>query len=200
MAQLLVFAGSPANQRLADIPLDGPERRRHEASIVVDPAPKFRIDHSRQILNGFCGTSMQSPAADLIADFLCRILRDGRTETTKDLPFSTVRFPRPKGIPQKVELLVLVSPRPVAILAIDHFRLFRMKFQSALLQPCRYVDTHCVRFPLCPAMNNNIVRVSLKRQMLPIAPHPQIERIVQKQIGQQLADDSSLRSAAVTLQ
>jgi hypothetical protein len=56
-----------------------------------------------------------------------------------------------------------------------------MQFQSTLPQPCRYFDTHQVRFPFCPAMDNNTVRVSLKRQMSPISPHPQIEGVVQKQ-------------------
>jgi hypothetical protein len=65
-----------------------------------------------------------------------------------------------------------------------------MQFQSTLLQPCRYFDTHQVRFPLCSAMDDDIVRVPLERQMRPISPHPQIKRVVQKQIGQQWADDS----------
>jgi hypothetical protein len=142
---------------------------------------------------------MQLPSSDLVPDFLSRIRRDGWTETTKDLPPPTVSYPRPKREPQKVKLLVRVSPSPIGILAIDHFRLLRMQFQSTLLQPCRYFDTHQVRFPLCSAMDDNIVRVPLERQMTPISPHPQIERVVQKQIGQQRADDSSLWSASFTV-
>jgi hypothetical protein len=49
-------------------------------------------------------------------------------------------------------------------------------------------------------MDNDIVRVPLERQMSPISPHPQIEGVMQKQIGQQWADHSSLRSASFTLQ
>src|ERR1051326_4253195 len=143
---------------------------------------------------------MQLPAPNLVPDFLLRFLRDGWTETTKDLPLPTVRSPRPKRVPQKIELLVRVSPSPIGILAIDHFRLLRMQFQSTLLQPCRYFDTHQVRFPLCPAMDDDVVRISLERQMSPVQAHPPIERVVQKQIGQQGADHSSLRSASFTLQ
>ena len=133
---------------------------------------------------------MQLPSSDLVPDFLRRLLRDGWTETTEDFPFPTVSSPWPKRVPQKVKLLVPVNLSPIRILAIDNFRLLRMQFQSTLLQPCRYFDTHQVRFPLCSAMDYDIVRVPLERQMRPISPHPQIERVVQKQIGQQGADHS----------
>src|SRR5262249_43637870 len=75
-----------------------------------------------------------------------------------------------------------------------------MQFQPTLLQPCRYFDTHQVRFPLCPAMHDDIVRIPLERQMWPVSAHPHVECVVQKQIGQQGADHSSLRSAFLTLQ
>src|SRR6185436_8214863 len=116
------------------MPLDGPERRRREAPIVVEPSPKLRIDLPGKLLNGLPRTAMQLPSSYLIPDFLRRLLRDGWTETTKDLPFPTARFPRPKRVPQKIELLVRVSLLPIDILAIDHFRLLRMQLQPTLLQ------------------------------------------------------------------
>src|SRR5262249_20229678 len=164
------------------MPLDGPERGRREAPVVVEPSPKFGIDLPGKLLEGLLRTAMQLPSPNLIPDFLPRFLRHGWTETTKALPLASVRFPRPKRVPQKVELLVRVRPLPIGILAIDHFRLFRMQFQPTLLQPCRYFDTYQVRFPLCPAMNDNIVRVPLQRQMRPVSAHPYVERVVQKQI------------------
>src|SRR5438094_10616587 len=118
---------------------------------------------------------MQLPSSDLIPDFLDRILRDGWTETTKDLSFPTVRLPRSKREPQKVELLVRVSLLPIGILAVDYLRLFWMQFQPTLLQPCRYFGTHQVRFPLCSALDNDVVRITLERQMTPIPFHPQIK-------------------------
>ena len=172
------------------MPLDGPERRRREAPIVVEPSPKFGIDLPGKICNGLPRTTMQFPSANLIPDSLPRIFRHGWTETTEGFPFPSVSFPRPKREPQKVKLLGRVSLSPIGILAIDYFRLLRMQFQSTLLQPCRYFGTHQVRFPFCSAMDDDVVRIPLKRQMSPVAPHPQIERIMQKQIGQQGADDS----------
>ena len=144
---------------------------------------------------------MPLPSSNFVPDFLRRLLRDGWTETTKD-PFPSICLPRSKREPQKIKLLVQVSLSSIGILAIDHFRLLRMQLQSTLLQPCRYFDTHQVRFPLCSAMNDDIVRVSLERQMRPISPHPEIERVVQKQIGQLGRNDSpnakgNLRSALI---
>src|SRR5260370_6799143 len=140
---------------------------------------------------------MQFPPSDLVPNFLRRFLRDGWYETTKD-PSPTLRFPRPKRESQKVELLVRVTLLPIGILAIDHLGLLRMQFQSTLLQPCRYFDTHQVRFPLCSAMDNDIVRVPLERQVRPVSPHPYVERVMPEQIGQQGADHSSLPRASFT--
>ena len=170
IAELLVFPTSPANQRLADMPLDGPERGRREAPIVVEPSPKFGIDLPCKLLEGLPRTAMQLPSSNLVPDLLSRLLRHGWAEATKDLPLPTVRSPRPKRVPQKVELLVRVSPLTIGILAIDHLRLLRMQLQSTLLQPCRYFDTHQVRFPLCSAMDDDIVRVPLERQMNQFRP------------------------------
>jgi hypothetical protein len=81
--------------------------------------------------------------------------------------------------PQKVKPLVRVCPLPIGILAIDDLRLLRMQFQSTLLPPCRYFDTHQLRFPLCSAMDDTVIRVPLEWQMGPIAPHPEIDRGIQ---------------------
>ena len=133
---------------------------------------------------------MQFPSSDLIPDFLRRLLRDGWTETTEDFPLSDRKLSVAETCTPESQTSRSGEPPPIRILAIDNFRLLRMQFQSTLLQPCRYFDTHQVRFPLCSAMDYDIVRVPLERQMRPISPHPQIERVVQKQIGQQGADHS----------
>src|SRR2546421_4106446 len=93
------------------MPLNGPERRRREAPIVVEPPTKFRIDLPRKISDGLPRTAMQFPSSSLIADFLLRLLADGWNETTED-PFPSVCLPGPKREPQKIKLLVQVSLRP----------------------------------------------------------------------------------------
>jgi hypothetical protein len=76
---------------------------------------------------------MYMPSADLVTDFLYRILRDSRTETTEELALAIDGCPRPERIPQEVELLVWVALPPIGILAVDQLRLLRMQLQTALL-------------------------------------------------------------------
>jgi hypothetical protein len=68
---------------------------------------------------------------------------------------------------------------------------------NPLLQPCRYFDTPG-SFLLRSAMDDDMSARSNGR--CATSAHPQIERVVKKQIGQQGADDSSLWSASFTLQ
>ena len=113
LKQRLVFATSPANQRLADMPLDGPERRGIETTVVVEPAAKLWIDLQCEFRNGLRRTQVQFPTADLITDLLNRILRDGRTKTAEQSSSASGRFPGPKCEPQEVELLVRVVFLPI---------------------------------------------------------------------------------------
>src|SRR5713226_6740108 len=76
---------------------------------------------------------MQIPASNLLPDRLPRFVGNGRAEVDEVFAESILRSPRLKPIAQKIELLVRVSPPPVPILAIDNFRLLRMKLQPALL-------------------------------------------------------------------
>jgi len=104
----------------------------------------------------------------------------------------------PKRVAQKIEFLVRIRPSPIIILAIDHLRLLRMKFQPPLLQARGYGRPNLLRFPLCLAMHDGIVGVPLKRHLRILLRHPPIKSIVQKQIGQQRADDPALRRALFT--
>src|ERR1035437_1836256 len=136
---------------------------------------------------------MQIPASNLLADRLPRFVGNGRTEVDEVLAKSILRSPRLKTIAQKIELLVWVSPPPVVILAIDNLRLLRMKLQPALLHARGYRCPHLLRLRFCPAMHDRIVGIPFEWQIRILAPHPHVERIMQKQIRQQWRDDSALR-------
>src|SRR6201981_131957 len=60
--------------------------------------------------------------------------------------------------------------------------------------------TYQVRFPLASAVDDDVVRVALEREMLPLPQHPQIKRVMQKQVGQQGTDDTALPRATLTFQ
>ena len=151
-----VFPTSPANQRLADMPLDGPERRRRKAPIVVEPPPDFGIDLPGKLLNGLPRTAMQLPSANFAPDFLPRFLQDGWTETTEDPPFPTVRFPRPKRGPEKSR-----TSRWGGSLADWHpcNRRFSPSPDAVPAHTDSTVPlfwTHQIRVPLCSAMDNEV--------------------------------------------
>jgi len=96
---------------------------------------------------------MQLPSPNLVPNFCAAFFEMAGMKLQK-IPFRPFAF---RG-PQRIELLVRVTPLPIGILAIDHLRLLRMQFQPTLLQPCRYFDTHQVRFPLCSAMDDEVSR------------------------------------------
>jgi hypothetical protein len=52
IAQRLVFTTCPADQRLADVPLDGPGRRRIETTVVVEPPAKLGVDFLGEFCDG----------------------------------------------------------------------------------------------------------------------------------------------------
>src|ERR1051325_10643419 len=80
---------------------------------------------------------MQIPVSNLRPDRFHRLVRNCRTEVDEVFPLAILRSPRPKGIAQKIELLVRIRPPPVIILAIDNLRLLRMKLQPTFLQVVR---------------------------------------------------------------
>src|SRR2546426_12287588 len=93
---------------------------------------------------------MQVPASNLYPNRFHRLVGNCRAEIDEELPLAILRSPWPKRVAQKIEFLVRIRPSPIIILAIDHLRLLRMKFQPTLLQACGYLgcvghDTHCHR-------------------------------------------------------
>src|SRR4051794_38916995 len=141
---------------------------------------------------------MQIPASHLCTDGFHRLVGNCRTEIDEELSLAILRSPRPKRIAEKIELLVPVGPSSVIILAIDNLRLFRMKLQPAILQTRSYGCPNLLGFHFRSAMYDGIIGEALKRQLPILLRHPSIKRIVQKQIGQQGADDTALWRALLT--
>src|SRR2546425_6513929 len=141
---------------------------------------------------------MQIPASNLRPDRFHRLVRDRRAEVDEVFSLAILRSPRPKRVPQKIELLVWICPSPVIILAIDDFRLLRMKLQPTLPHSRGYSCPNLRGFLLRSAMHDSIIGETLKRQLCILLRHPSIKRIVQKQIGEQGADDTALRRALFT--
>ena len=100
-----------------------------------------------------------------------------------------------EGIAEKVELDPLVLSSPVLVLAVDDFGLRWMQFQTAVGQPSSDGFQHRPRFPFAPAMNDRIIRITLKADAWIVALHPLVKRVVQEQVGEQRTGDATLRGA-----
>src|SRR5215469_166371 len=123
---------------------------------------------------------MQIPASNLGTDGFHRLVRNCGTEIDKELTFAILRSPRPKCIAEKIELLVRIRPSPVIILAIDNFRLFRMKFQPTLLQTRGYGTPNLLSLRLFPAMHDGIIGIPFERYLWILLRYPSVKSIVQK--------------------
>ena len=74
-----------------------------------------------------------------------------------------------------------------------------MKLQPTFLHPHSNGSLYLLGFRFCPTVHNRIIGLPFDRQMRIGPLHPPVERLVQKQIGQQGTGDSALRRALPTL-
>ena len=97
---------------------------------------------------------------------------------------------RPEGIPEEVKLRARVLLLPTSILAVHYLRFVWMHFEAAhgkpVLQRCFYSQ----RFRFRPAVYQPIVSIAAPRNTRKRSSYPGIERIVQKEIGEDRADHS----------
>ena len=67
-----------------------------------------------------------------------------------------------KGVPEKIECNMLEVPRSAVFLAIDNPGLFRVKLQTALLNPAPHGLQYRAGLLLAFAVDDGIVRVTLE--------------------------------------
>jgi hypothetical protein len=118
-------------------------------------------------------------------------LTDRRAKGNEVLAPSIFSKSWPKGEPQKVEFLIGITSTPVCILAVNNLCLLRVKFQIALPQSFSNTRFQILRFRFGYAVHNDVIRVALESDFRVFPSHPVIKGIVQKEIGQKWAIDSS---------
>src|ERR1700733_5958844 len=87
--------------------------------------------------------------------------------------------------PRKFEVDVGKVATPVHILAVDDFRLLWMQPQLAAREGVDNRAPECPRLLGALAVTNDVVRVSLERDVRKRPRHPRIERVMQEQVRQQ---------------
>src|SRR5437870_9029693 len=118
-AQLLILPIGPAGQSTIQLLHRRIERRAIVPPVILEPTPHGRVEHPGQILDRLVTAFWQTPASNLCPDGPHRLIRDCRAEIDEVFPLAILRPPRPKGIAEKIKLLVRVRPSPVIILSVD---------------------------------------------------------------------------------
>src|SRR5215831_4579822 len=106
---------------------------------------------------------------------------------------------RPKTVSEKVELDIRIRSFAIAILAVDDLGFCRMQLQAALCQTRLKFGLDGLGFLLVPAVNQSIIRIPTPRKVRVRPRHPEIERVMQEQVRQNWADNTTLRGATLSL-
>src|ERR1700674_31171 len=195
-SQPFVLPPRPFGQHLIEMSEDPNTLRALKPPVVVHPATDRGVDELRQILQRLVvpGGS-QTPLADRGANRLGCLGADRRHEAHEEFSLPVLDPPRLEGVAQEVERYVFVLPVPIAVLAIDDPGFCWMKLQLAPLEPAMDGCQHLLGLRLALAVDDNVVGVPLELDPWELPPDPDIERIVQEHVGQQRAQDATLRGA-----
>jgi hypothetical protein len=115
------------DQNEVDVSQGRVESRLVVPAVVVDPTPDMAVEHPGQVVQRLVAALVKRPASDRLADRLESLVACRGAERDAECTPPPSRQPRPECVAEKIELLVGVVSAPVIILAIDDFRLFRMK-------------------------------------------------------------------------
>src|SRR5262245_8086072 len=199
---VVTYALERAARPRDDIGIDPFQGRTHlrlvEVTVVDDPATDARVVHLGELGQGFVAAMMKRPAADITTDARQRLRAGGGLETVREdaaIRLHPHDLPGSKLEAQKVEVDIGEVAAPVYILAVNDLRLLRMQHQLAGREAVGNRTPECPRLLGALAVTNDIVRVSLERDMRKGSHHPPVERVMQEQIRQGGAYDTSLRSA-----
>ena len=125
---------------------------------------------------------------------------DGWREAAENLGGPRVFSPPPpKTVPEEVKLDVRVAAPSVAVLAVNDLGLGRMDFEPTLRQSSLERAHYQARFLFAPAVHKAVVRIPAPREFRVCSRHPEVEGIVQEEIGKYRADDAPLRGSARSL-
>ena len=155
------------------------------AAIVHNPTANDRVEHFGQIIDAFVDTTVEFPVSHCLTDGFRGSIAHARTEVDEGLTPSVHGQSRPKGIAEKVELLVRVLPPSRVVLAIHNLRLVWMQRESAFSKTPLEFRLQPSSLILTAAVTNGIIGKALKRYIRVVFGHPPIERIVQKEVRQQ---------------
>lgn len=192
--QSFVFPCRPSRQYTVKVLESGVQRRFVETTIVVDPATKHRIEHPGDSFQRLVTAQVQCPLSHDMAHLLGRLVAHRRAEIDNVLAPAVLRPPGSEGIAEEVELLLGITSPSVVILTLDDLRLFGMKCTFAPGESPAKSRHKPLSLSFTFAVANDVVSISLERDMRAVLLHPEIEGMVEKEIRKDWADDPALRN------
>src|ERR1051325_2449589 len=185
-AEPFILPTCPTDQGTLQVSENWGQRRAVKPTVVVHPAAYRGIHQPSQVLQGLIVPRRgQPPITDGRLDRLARLVTHPGQEAHKRLPPEVLGPPGPKRVAQKVELDVLVLALPVTVLTVDDLGLLRMKLQTAFRQSRSDRLQQLLRLSLALGVDDHIIRIALERDARMVPAHPAVERMMQKEIGQQ---------------
>src|SRR5712691_11223628 len=184
LLEALEFAARPFPQMEVDAAQTVVQRRLVEVSVVVDPTTDVGVDQPSQIIKGQVGPVLKTPSPDFLTHCLERFLGRRRQERDAICSLRPFRKPRSKCVSEEVELDRGIASLAVGIRAVDNFCLLRVKHQPTCREALRKSDAQSFGLEFCPAVADRVIRIPFKGNGRMGPCHPQVERVMQKQIRQ----------------
>src|SRR6516162_6255648 len=101
--QLLIFPLGPQDQVSIQFAHGWVERRTIVAPVILEPTPDDRIEHPRQVFDGFITALWQVPASKCVANGLRCLVRNRRTEIDEELTLAILHQFQSGGFEQGSE-------------------------------------------------------------------------------------------------
>ena len=111
------------------------------------------------------------------------------------VPLAILHDPWSEGIPEEVELRVRICSLTASVLAVYDLRLVWMHLKAALRKPGIQRRHDGLRLLFRLAVHQSIIRIATPGNARVRPGHPGIERVVQKEIGQNGTDHATLRGS-----
>ena len=153
-------------------------------AVILLPSPQDRAEHGRKIDQALVVLQLDPPSPDCLPHRLEGVAADGRREVHIDPAVLVHRLAGAERVAEKSELDVGIRFGPIDVLAIHDPCLARMQFEIAGLKPFPDALEHVFRLSSALAVKHGVIGVPGKPDAGKMPRHPEIEREMQEEIGQ----------------